>query len=164
MKTILLAAALLGTLTGSARTQRPAAMPSTTISAAATATTASPADQALFTKLVGEVAAAIAKHDMEALGKLMTPDYTHFDPNNTTSRKADELAFISTWPPTTSSVAGPVLVNRSGNMAVTVARVVYEFNDGKTPLHKRTIEHMIAWTLNGGNWQMAVVQSKETPG
>ena len=120
------------------------------------------ADEQLFTKLVNEVAAAIEKHDMDALSKLMAPAYVHFSPDNKSGHKADELTFIKTWPKTTSKVVGPVLVTRSGNMAVTVSREAYTFTEG-TKQTQRTLEHMIAWMLNDGHWQMAVVQSKDVP-
>ncbi|MBO0357623.1 nuclear transport factor 2 family protein [Hymenobacter sp. BT186] len=127
---------------------------------ASSAETALTPDEQLFTKLVGEVAAAMEKKNMQALGELMTPGYTHYNPNNGTSHKADETAFIATWPPTTIKLVGPVQVSRSGNMAVTVSQHTYSSTENGQAT-SRTMQHMIAWTLHNGKWQMDIVQSKE---
>jgi ketosteroid isomerase-like protein len=118
------------------------------------------ADEQLFTKLVGDISTAIEKKDMKALNELMASDYTHYNPNGGTSHKADETAFIGTWPPTTIKLMGPVQVNRSGNMAVTVSKHLYSFTEnGKATTN--TIQHMIVWMQRDGKWQMSLIQSKD---
>lgn len=127
-----------------------------------TATHALTPDEQLFTGLIEQVGAAISKGDMAALGKYMVPDYTHYSPNNGIGHKADELAYIATWSPTTVKLMGPVQVSHAGNMAVTVSKSLYSSTEnGKAT--SRTIQHMIAWTLSGGNWQMIIIQSKDVP-
>ena len=107
-------------------------------------------DEQLFTGLVEQVGAAIGKGDMVALGKLMAPDYTHYNPNNEVGHKADELANVATWPPTTVRLVGPVQVRRAGNLAVTVSQHLYSSADNG-PDPSRTVQHMIAWALVGGS-------------
>lgn len=120
-------------------------------------------DELLFTGLIEQVGAAIGKGDMAALGKYMAPDYVHYNPNNGIGHKADELAYIATWSPTTVKLVGPVQVSHAGNMAVTVSKSLYSSTEnGKAT--GRTVQHMIAWTLSGGQWQMAIIQSKALPG
>ena len=130
--------------------------------AARAATVASTADEELFTRLVNEVGAAIEKKNVRALADLMAPEYTHYNPAGGTGHKADELAYIATWSPTTVKTVGPVQVSRAGNMAVTVSKAQYSMVDnGKTMSH--TVQHMIAWSLHDGKWQMSLIQSKEVP-
>ena len=117
------------------------------------------ADEELFTKLIGEVSASIEHKDMNALGELMASDYVHYSPDGGTGHKANELTYLATWPPTTIKLVGLVKVSRAGDMAVTVSRNLYSVTEnGKTT--NRTMQHMIAWTLRDGKWQMAIVQSK----
>ena len=117
------------------------------------------ADEELFTKLIGEVSASIEHKDMNALGELMASDYVHYSPDGGTGHKADELTYLATWPPTAIKLVGLVKVSRAGDMAVTVSRNLYSVTEnGKTT--NRTMQHMIAWTLRDGKWQMAIVQSK----
>ena len=158
MKTLLIALVALSLLPLLAVSQVASTQePSRTETASASATDA---DVQLFTKLVNEVGAAIEKRDMDALGKLMTPDYIHYDPNGGTGHKDDERAFIKTWPSTTFKTVGAVEVKRSGNMAVTVSRHAYGFTEDGVK-ESRNIQHMVVWILREGKWQMAVVQSKE---
>jgi len=119
-------------------------------------------DEQLFTTLLNQVGAAIEKGDMVALGKFMAPEYVHYNPNNGSGARAEDLAYIGTWGKTGVKVLGPVRVNRYGNTAVTVATSVFSGNDGGKP-SSRAIQMMIVWVLRAGNWQMAVVQSKEVP-
>jgi len=117
-------------------------------------------DEQLFTRLVGEVSTSIEHKDMKALSELMAPDYTHYDPSGSVSHEAEELTYLATWPPTSIKLVGTVQVSRTGNMAVTVSRSLYSFTENDKTTN-RTIQHMIAWTLHRGKWQMAIVQSKE---
>ena len=55
-----------------------------------------------------------------------------------------------------------VRVSHAGNMAVTVSQHLY--SSTKDSHDKgRLVQHMIAWTLIGGKWQMAIMQSKQVP-
>lgn len=92
---------------------------------------------------------------MAALGKLMAPEYVHYNPNNNSGARAEELAEIGTWGKNGVKIFSPVRVNRYGSAAVTVATAVFSGNDeGK--LSSRTIQMMMVWVLRGGSWQMAV--------
>ena len=164
MKTYLLllgAAALLALPAAGQSISMAAARP---VSAAAPArpVAALSADEQLFTGLVNQAGAAVEKHDMTALGKLMAPEYMHYNPNNGSSARAEELAFIGTWGKTGVKLIGPVRVNRYGSTAVTVSTSVFSGND-KGKESSRTVQMMIVWVLRGGAWQMAVVQSKAMP-
>ena len=148
----------------------PAAGQSTTVAAARPGPAAAPArpaaalsaDEKLFTGLIGQVSTAVEKHDMAALGKFMAPEYVHYNPDNGSGARAEELAYISTWGQTGVKLIGPVKVNRSGSTAVTVSTLVFTGRDqGKES--SSTVQMMIAWVLRGGVWQMAVVQSKAVP-
>ena len=119
-------------------------------------------DEQLFTGLVGQVAAAISKGDMTALGKYMAPDYVHYTPDNSVGNRTQDLAYVGTWSATTVQLTSPVKVTRTGNMAVTVATQVFSGQHEGKPF-KNTIQMMIAWVLRNGSWQMAVVQSKVLP-
>ena len=169
MKTYLLllgAAALLALPAAGQSTSMAAARP---VSAAAPArpaparpAAALSADEQLFTGLIGQVSTAVEKHDMSALGKLMAPEYMHYNPNNGSGARAEELAFIGTWGKTGVKLIGPVRVNRYGSTAVTVSSSVFTGRDeGKD--FSNTVQMMIVWVLRGGAWQMAVVQSKALP-
>lgn len=120
------------------------------------------ADEQLFTTLINQVGAAVEKHDMVALGKFMAPEYVHYNPNNGSGARAEELAYIATWGKTGVKLVGPVKVNRYGDTAVTVSTAVYSGNDGGTPTG-RTVQMMVVWVLRGSSWQMAVLQSKDVP-
>ncbi len=137
-----------------------AAQPMTTTSTRPTA--ALTPDEQLFTKLLGQVGAAIEAQDMAALGKLMAPEYLHYNPNNHSSGRAKELIEVGSWGKTGVQLSGPVRVNRYGNTAVTVSTAVYSGNEGGTP-SSRTVQMMVVWVLRGGSWQMAVLQSKDVP-
>ena len=148
----------------------PAAGQSTTVAAARPGPAAAPArpaaalsaDEQLFTGLIGQVSTAVEKHDMAALGKFMAPEYVHYNPNNGSGARAEELAYIGTWGQTGVKLIGPVKVNRYGSTAVTVSTLVFTGRDqGKES--SSTVQMMIAWVLRGGAWQMAVVQSKALP-
>ena len=164
MKTYLLllgAAALLALPAAGQSTSMATARP---VSAAAPARPAAAlsADEQLFTGLIGQVSTAVEKHDMAALGKFMAPEYMHYNPNNGSGARAEELAFIGTWGKTGVKLIGPVRVNRYGSTAVTVSTLVFTGRDqGKES--SSTVQMMIAWVLRGGAWQMAVVQSKALP-
>lgn len=119
-------------------------------------------DEQLFTGLIEQVGAAIGKGDMKALGQYMAPDYVHYTPDNKTGNRAEDLAFVATWPATTVQLASPVKVTRKGDMAATVATSVYSGQYEGKPF-KNTIQMMIAWVLRDGHWQMAMVQSKVLP-
>ena len=164
MKTHLLwlgAAALLALPAAGQSTSMAVARP---VSAAAPARPAAAlsADEQLFTGLIGQVSTAVEKHDMAALGKFMAPEYMHHNPNNGSSARAEELAYIGTWGQTGVKLIGPVKVNRYGSTAVTVSTLVFTGRDeGK--VSSRTVQMMIVWVLRGDAWQMAVVQSKAVP-
>ena len=119
-------------------------------------------DEQLFTGLIGQVGATIEKRDMAALGQFMAPDYVHYNPNNGSSGRTEELAYIGTWTGTTVKLVSPVKVTRRGDMAVTVATTTFSGTaEGKA--FTSNIQMMIAWVLRDGHWQMAVVQSKPMP-
>ena len=148
----------------------PAAGQSTTVAAVRPGPAAVPArpaaalsaDEKLFTGLISQVSTAVEKHDMAALGKFMAPEYVHYNPDNGSGARAEELAYISTWGQTGVKLIGPVKVNRYGSTAVTVSTLVFTGRDqGKES--SSTVQMMIAWVLRGGAWQMAVVQSKAVP-
>ena len=148
----------------------PAAGQLTTVAAARPGPAAAPArpaaalsaDEQLFTGLIGQVSTAVEKHDMAALGKFMAPEYVHYNPNNGSGARAEELAFIGTWGKTGVKLIGPVKVNRYGSTAVTVSTSVFTGRDeGKD--FSNTVQMMIVWVLRDGAWQMAVVQSKALP-
>ena len=164
MKTYLLlltAAALLALPAAAQSTAATAARPAP---AGASARAADPlsADEQLFTTLIGQVGAAVENHDMTVLGKFMAPEYVHYNPNNGSGGRAEELAYIGTWGKTGVKLISPVKVNRYGNTAVTVSTLVFSGREeGKES--SSTVQMMIAWVLRGGSWQMAVVQSKAVP-
>ncbi|WP_310395792.1 nuclear transport factor 2 family protein [Hymenobacter sp.] len=164
MKTFLLslgAAALLALPAAGQSTATASARPASA-GAPARPTAALSADEQLLTGLVDQVATAIEKHDMTALGKLMAPEYVHHNPNKTSSARAEELAFLDTWGPTRVKRLVPVRVNRYGNTAVTVSTLIYSGTEaGKTT--SQSVQTMAVWVLRDGTWQMAVVQSKVMP-
>ena len=118
-------------------------------------------DAQLFAGLMEQVGSAIARKDTVALGRLMAPEYVHYNPNGETGHKADELAFISTWPPTTVKTGSLSSVTRLGDAAVTVSSPVFDFADEKGAPVSRKLQMMILWVLHDGNWQMSIVQSKD---
>ncbi|RZL08299.1 MAG: nuclear transport factor 2 family protein [Hymenobacter sp.] len=129
---------------------------------AATTTSTPTADEQLFTGLVEQLGAAIEKHDMAALGKFMAPEYVHYNPDNSSGNRTEELAYLDKWGPTKVKMVGPVKTTRSGNMAVTVTTNNFSgLDNGKA--FSNNIQMMIAWVLRDGKWQMAVVQSKMLP-
>jgi hypothetical protein len=128
----------------------------------ATATGALSPDEQLFTTLLEKLGSAIEKHDMTALAKYMAPEYVHYNPNNSSGDRTEELAYLATWPATTMKIMSPVKVNHYGSTAITVATTTFSSQEnGKTT--NTTIQMMIAWVLRDGQWQMAVVQSKSVP-
>ncbi len=158
MKTYLAlcSAAALLTLSAAAR---PAGttLPPTPAAAASRALTP---DEQLFTSLLEQVGAALSKGDMTAFGKYMAPDYVHFNPSGGSGGRAEELAYLGSWKETSMKLASPVKVMRQGNMAVTVATSTFSgVVEGKP--FQNNIQMMIAWVLRDGQWQMAVVHSKE---
>ncbi len=155
MKTYLVLGCAAALLTLSAATTPPP----TPVVAASRALTP---DEQLFTKLIEQVSTAIEKHDMTALGQYMAPEYVHYNPDNGSGNRAEELAFITKWSNMSVKLHGPVKVNRYGDTAITVATSTFsgmvqgeEFNS--------TTQMMIAWVLRDGKWQMAVIQSKPVP-
>ncbi|MEJ7663654.1 MAG: nuclear transport factor 2 family protein [Hymenobacter sp.] len=110
--------------------------------------------------------AALSKGDMTAFGKYMAPDYVHYNPgggNGGGGGRAEELAYLTSWKDTSMKLISPVKVMRQGNMAVTVATSTFSgIVEGKP--FKNNIQMMIAWVLRDGQWQMAVVHSKEMKG
>ena len=160
MKTylVLSCAAALLTLPAAARLAS-ATLPPTPAAAARRALTP---DEQLFTGLIEQMGTAIEKHDMTALGQLMTPEFVHYNPGNGSSGRAEELAYLATWPTTTMKLADPVKVNRYGNTAITVSTSTFGGVDNGKPF-SNTYQMMIAWVLRDGKWQMAVVQSKPVP-
>lgn len=116
-------------------------------------------DEQLFTGLVGQVSAAIAKNDTKALGQLMTPEYVHYAPDNTSGGRAEELAYVGKWVGATVKPVGPLKVIRRGDMAVTVGTSTFSGEFEGKPFNN-TINMMIAWVLKDGRWQMTVVHSK----
>ncbi|MFD1872285.1 nuclear transport factor 2 family protein [Hymenobacter bucti] len=117
------------------------------------------ADEQLFAGLVEQVGTAIQKNDMKALGQLMTPDYTHYTPDNNVGHRTEELAYVGKWVGTTVKQVTPLKVTRRGDMAVTVASSTFSGTFEGKPF-SNTINMMIAWELRDGHWQMAVVHSK----
>ena len=119
-------------------------------------------DEQLFTGLIEQLGAAVEQHNMVALGKFMAPEYVHYNPDNGSGTRAEELAFIGTWGKTRAQLVGPVRVNRYGNTAVTVSSTTWTFSGaGGAPGSVTTTQMMIVWVLRAGTWQMAVVQSKK---
>lgn len=164
MKTyfLLLGAAALLALPAAGQSTSMAAARPVSAAAAARPAAALSADEQLFTGLIGQVSTAVEKHDMAALGKFMAPEYVHYTPNNGSSARAEELAYIGTWGQTGVKLIGPVRVNRYGSTAVTVSSLVFTGRDqGKD--FSNTVQTMIVWVLRGGAWQMAVMQSKVVP-
>ena len=163
MKTFLLSlgAAALLTLPAAGQLATTAAAPPATKASVRAATTLT-SDEQLFTKLVEQVGAAIEKGDMTALGKYMAPEYVHYTPDNTSGGRAEGLAYVATWTDATVKLRSPVKVNRYGNTAVTVATTTFSGKVGGESF-TNTIQMMIAWVLRNGQWQMAVVQSKQVP-
>ena len=164
MKTyfLLLGAAALLALPAAGQSTSMAAARPVSAAAAARPVAALSADEQLFTGLIGQVSTAVEKHDMAALGKFMAPEYVHYNPDNGSGARAEELAYISTWGQTGVKLIGSVKVNRYGSTAVTVSTLVFTGRDqGKES--SSTVQMMIAWVLRGGVWQMAVVQSKAVP-
>lgn len=149
------AAALL-TLPAAARLAS-ATLPPTPLAAASPALTP---DEQLFTKLIEQVGAALSKGDMTAFGKYMAPDYVHFNPSGGSGGRAEELAYLASWKDTAMKLVSPVKVMHQGNMAVTVATSTFSGAVEGKPF-KNNIQMMIAWVLRDGQWQMAMVQSKE---
>lgn len=82
----------------------------------------------------------------------------------TESRKAT-LAFISSpqWPFASTALAGPVVVNRYGTTAVTVANVRFSGQEKTGKAFTSTLQMMMVWVQRDGRWQVAVIQSKELP-
>jgi ketosteroid isomerase-like protein len=119
-------------------------------------------DEQLFTGLMGQVTTAIEKRDMKALGQLMTADYIHYSPDNGSAGRTAELAYVGQWVGTTVKQVTPLKVTRRGDMAVTVATSIYSGEMEGKPF-KSTVNMMIAWILQDGHWQMAVVHSKVVP-
>ena len=149
---VLLTFPAAGQSTASAAASAPSARPAASLSA----------DEQLFTGLIGQVSTAVEKHDMAALGKFMAPEYVHYNPDNGSGARAEELAYIGTWGQTGVKLISPVKVNRYGSTAVTVSTSVFTGRDeGKES--SSTVQMMIVWVLRGGAWQMAVVQSKALP-
>lgn len=134
----------------------------TTTRSAAAARRALTPDEQLFTTLIGQVGAAIEKGDMAALGQYMAPEYIHYNPNNGSGNRTEELAYLAKWQTTTVKTTSPVKVNRYGDTAVTVATTVFSGQEGGKAF-KSNIQMMIVWVLRDGHWQMAVVQSKLVP-
>ena len=164
MKTylLLLGAAALLALPAAGQSASMATARPVSAAAAARPAAALSVDEQLFTGLIGQVGAAVEKHDMAALGKFMAPEYMHHNPNNGSSARAEELAYIGTWGKTGVKLIGPVRVNRYGSTAVTVSSSVFTGRDeGKD--FSNTVQMMIVWVLRGGAWQMAVMQSKVMP-
>jgi len=128
------------------------------VPAAATRLALTP-DEQLFTDLLGQVSAAIAKNDMKALGQLMTPDYIHYAPDNSSGGRTEELAYVGKWVGTRVQPVGPLKVVRHGDMAVTVGTSTFSGQFEGKPFNN-TVNMMIAWVLKDGKWQMAVVHSK----
>ena len=120
------------------------------------------ADEQLFTTLINRLGTAVDNHDMVALGKFMAPEYVHHNPDNKSSTRAEELAYISTWGKTGVKLISPVQVNRYGNTAVTVATCTFSSTFEGKP-NNTTLQMMIAWVLRGESWQMVVMQSKVVP-
>jgi len=116
-------------------------------------------DEQLFTGLTEQLAAAIGKRDMQAMGQLMTSDYVHYSPDNKTAGRAEELAYVGQWVGTTVKQITPLKVTRRGDMAVTVATSTFSGEFEGKPF-KNSVNMMIAWVLQDGRWQMAVVHSK----
>jgi ketosteroid isomerase-like protein len=116
-------------------------------------------DEQLFTGLIRQVSAAIAKNDMNALGQLMTPDYIHYAPDNSSGGRTEELAYVGKWVDTKVQPVGPLKVVRRGDMAVTVGTSTFSGKFEGKPFNN-TVNMMIAWVLKDGKWQMAVVHSK----
>jgi len=119
-------------------------------------------DEQLFTSLIEQVGSAISKGDMTALGKLMAPDYVHYNPNGGSGTKAEDLAYVGSWKDTSMKLASPVNVMRQGNMAVTVATFTLSGVVEGKPFNNN-VQMMTAWVLRDGQWRMAVVQSKQVP-
>jgi hypothetical protein len=159
MRTLLLALGTVALLTTPAAAQLATTTKRPAPTAAARALTA---DEQLFTGLIEQLGTTIEKHDMAGLGKLMAPEYVHYNPNNSSGNRTEELAYLATWPTTTVKLVSPVKVNRYGNTAITVATSSFSGEDKGKPF-KNTIQMMIAWVLRDGQWQMAVVQSKVMP-
>lgn len=148
MKKVLFALGTLALLT----------LPGTQPLAAATRRALTP-DKQLFTGLLGQVSAAIAQNDMKALGKLMTSDYIHYAPDNSSGGRTEELAYVGKWVGTKVQPVGPLKVVRHGDMAVTVGTSTFSGHFEGKPFNN-TVNMMIAWVLKDGKWQMAVVHSK----
>lgn len=157
MKTYLVLGCAAALLTLPATAQLASAtLPPTPAAAARRALTP---DEQLFTGLVEQLGAAISKGDMTTLGKFMTPEYVHYNPNGSSGTKAEDLAYVGSWKDTSVKLVSPVKVVRQGNMAVTIATSTFSgLAEGKP--FKNDIQMMIAWVLSDGQWQMAVVQSK----
>ncbi|MGI4736546.1 MAG: nuclear transport factor 2 family protein [Janthinobacterium lividum] len=134
----------------------------TTTTRSATASRALTPDEQLFTTLIEQVGAAIEKHDMAALGQYLAPEYVHYNPNNSSGNRSEELAYLAKWPTTTVKTTSPVKVNRYGDAAVTVATTVFSGQEGGKAF-QNNIQMMIVWVRRDGHWQMAVVQSKIVP-
>jgi ketosteroid isomerase-like protein len=154
---IFLSAASLLTFSTTEQVAALAKRPATT-----TAAHALSPDEQLFTDLIGQVSAAIQKRDMNALGQFMTPDYIHYTPDNHSGGRAEELAYVGQWAGTTVKQVTPLKVTRRGDMAVTVGTTTFS-GEFKGKPFKNTVNMMIAWVLQDGKWQMAVVQSKLVP-
>jgi len=120
------------------------------------------ADEQLFTGLIGQVSAAIEKNDMKALGQLMTPEYIHYNPGNSSGGRTEELAYVGQWVGTKVKPLTPLKVTRRGDMAVTVGTSTFSGEFEGKPF-SNTVQMMIAWVLRDGRWQMTVIQSKLVP-
>ncbi len=93
MKTFLLSLCAASLLAAPAAAQ----MATTTKLPAHTASGALTADEQLFTGLIEQLSATIEKHDMTAFGKFLAPEYVHYNPNNGSGNRTEELAYIATW-------------------------------------------------------------------
>lgn len=158
MKTLLIALGALSLLPLSATSQVASTQEPPSTETASTSTSA--ADVQLFTKLTQEVTAAIENQDMDALSKLMAPEYVHYNPGGGESNKEGELDNIGTWGEVTMKADGSTSVNRYGNTAVTVGKVLHSGKDEKNKPFTNHFQTMAVWVLRDGQWQMAVVQSK----
>ncbi len=162
MKTYLALFCATALVTSSAIGQLAAATKHPTPTPVAKARPALSPDEQLFTGLTEQLAAAIGKSDMKAMGQMMTPDYIHYTPDNHTAGRAEELAYVGKWVGTTVKLVTPLKVTRRGDMAVTVATSTFSGEFEGKPF-KNSVNMMIAWVLKDGHWQMAVVHSKEVP-
>ena len=131
--------------------------PSTTETASAST---SAADVELFTQLTQKISTSIENQDMEALGKLMAPEFTHYNPAGGENHKKEELEAVATWGAVTMETVGPVNVNRYGNTAVTVEKGVIRGKDKDDKPFNHHFQQMVVWVLRDGQWLITVAQTK----